>query len=129
MLVQIGPWCGFCFATLVALSTQVGAAWLLMLAFFLIGCGPVIWTITTVGIRQNVTPSHLLGRVSATIMMASAGARPIGAAAGYATYEFGGYAAVFGVALVLFGAQALMVGQTSLSHVEPPAHNFAAQSS
>lgn len=120
VLVQIGPWCGLAFASLITLSSMVQEPPVLMMAFFLIGCGPIIWTITTVGIRQAVTPPQMMGRVSATIMMASAGARPVGAGLGYLFFQTTGYAGVFTFALVLLGVQALMIGRTHLA-VKVPA--------
>lgn len=119
VLVQIGPWCGLAFASLIALSSRIQEPLVLMIAFFLIGCGPIIWTITTVGIRQAVTPPQMLGRVSATIMMASAGARPVGAGLGYICFQTTGYAGVFTLAFVLFGMQALMIGRTHLAVEDP----------
>ncbi|WMD21690.1 MFS transporter [Achromobacter seleniivolatilans] len=50
--------------------------------FFLFGAGPILWTITTTTLRQAVTPNALLGRVSAVILTATFGARPIGALIG-----------------------------------------------
>ena len=52
------------------------------LAFLLFGAGPILWTIGQTTLRQAVTPEAMLGRVSALIMMASWGARPVGAAIG-----------------------------------------------
>lgn len=52
--------------------------------FFLFGAGPILWTITTTTLRQAVTPNALLGRVSAVILTATFGARPIGALIGAA---------------------------------------------
>jgi hypothetical protein len=51
------------------------------LSFFLMGVGPILWVISTTTLRQTVTPSHLLGRVSA-INIAAYGSRPLGAAIG-----------------------------------------------
>ena len=114
-LVQIGPWCGFAFASLVITTMLVQTQLILFLAFFLIGTGPIVWTITTINIRQTVTPASLLGRVSAAIMFASAGGRPIGAGIGYIGFKLGGYPLVFAIALALFGTQALMIGRTTLA--------------
>lgn len=50
--------------------------------FFLFGAGPILWTITTTTLRQAITPNALLGRVSAVILTATFGARPIGALIG-----------------------------------------------
>lgn len=114
-LVRIGPYCGLIFAMLIALSSYWPNAWILYLAFFLIGVGPIIWTITTVGIRQAVTPHHLIGRVSATNMTLSAGARPLGAVLGYVFFGIGGYPAVFAIAVIVFGMQAIAIGRTTLA--------------
>ena len=51
-------------------------------AFTLFGAGPILWTIAQTTLRQAVTPGALLGRVSAIFMVASSGARPIGALLG-----------------------------------------------
>jgi predicted MFS family arabinose efflux permease len=48
-------------------------------AFFLFGFGPIVWTISTTALRQVVTPNDLIARVSSVIMMATFGARPLGA--------------------------------------------------
>jgi hypothetical protein len=45
------------------------------------GVGPILWVISTTTLRQVVTPSLLLGRVSA-INVATYGSRPLGAALG-----------------------------------------------
>ena len=54
------------------------------LAFFLFGAGPILWTIATTTLRQAVTPNAMLGRVSAVILTATFGARPVGALIGAA---------------------------------------------
>lgn len=115
ILIRIGPYCGFAFAGLVALTLVVPQPAILYLAFLAIGFGPTIWTVTTVGIRQAVTPFEFLGRVNATNMTISAGSRPIGAALGYALFTFSGYGEVFLLALVLFGVQAVLIGKTPLA--------------
>ena len=57
------------------------------LAFFLFGAGPILWTIATTTLRQAVTPNAMLGRVSAVILTATFGARPVGALIGAALAE------------------------------------------
>jgi len=58
----------------------VPSAMLVALAFFLFGAGPLMWIVSTMTLRQAVTPQFMLGRVSALFMTANTGARPIGAA-------------------------------------------------
>jgi hypothetical protein len=52
------------------------------LSYFLFGAGPIIWTITSTTLRQTVTPRAMIGRVTSINIVASTGARPLGAALG-----------------------------------------------
>jgi predicted MFS family arabinose efflux permease len=72
-------------ASAILLSTLVlpSGIWAAV-GFFLFGAGPILWTITTTTLRQAVTPNALLGRVSAVILTATFGARPVGALIGAA---------------------------------------------
>lgn len=81
-LVAVGPACGLAAALLMLLTAWVPHPALAGLSFFLFGAGPILWTIATTTLRQAVTPQALLGRVSAVIMTATFGARPVGAAIG-----------------------------------------------
>lgn len=51
-------------------------------AFFLFGAGPMVWTITSITLRQTVTPQRMIGRASSINMVGSLGVRPLGAALG-----------------------------------------------
>src|SRR6185503_9785685 len=102
------PVAGFV-ASLVMVTTIVAPSALLAGAsFFLMGAGPIIWVISTTTLRQTVTPSHLLGRVSALNIVAY-GARPIGAAIGAAVGGFYGAEACLVVACVGFALQAATI--------------------
>lgn len=79
-VVVIGPLAGLASALVMVLTIWVPSATLAALSFFLIGAGPLLWTISTTTLRQAVTPGELLGRVSSVIMTATYGARPVGAA-------------------------------------------------
>lgn len=70
-------------ASAILLSTLVlpSGIWAAV-GFFLFGAGPILWTITTTTLRQAVTHNALLGRVSAVILTATFGARPVGALIG-----------------------------------------------
>ncbi len=81
-LVVVGPCCGLAAALLMGATVWAPRPALAGLAFFLFGAGPILWTIATTTLRQAVTPQAMLGRVSALIMTATFGARPIGAAMG-----------------------------------------------
>ena len=81
-MIAIGPIAGVASALAMVLTVWFPSVALAGLSFFLIGAGPVLWTISTTTLRQTVTPGALLGRVSAVTLMATWGARPLGAAIG-----------------------------------------------
>ncbi|MGY2050585.1 MFS transporter [Methylobacterium sp. JK268] len=81
-MIAVGPASALT-ASLLMLATLIHpSGTLAALALFLFGAGPILWTITTTTLRQSVTPAAMLGRVSAVVMTATFGARPLGAAAG-----------------------------------------------
>ncbi|WP_342066051.1 MFS transporter [Achromobacter kerstersii] len=81
-MIALGPLSALA-ASAILLSTLAYASgpWAAV-GFFLFGAGPILWTITTTTLRQAVTPNALLGRVSAVILTATFGARPVGALIG-----------------------------------------------
>ena len=89
------------------------SAWLAGASFFLLGAGPVLWVVSSTTLRQTVTPSAMLGRVSALFLTVNAGARPLGAAlgAGIAALVGGdpGLKACIVVMALGFAAQALII--------------------
>ena len=107
-VIALGPVTGFVAAVVMALTTLVPTPLLAGLSFFLLGVGPILWVISTTTLRQSVTPPHLLGRVSAINIMAY-GARPLGAALGALVGDAYGAEACLYLAVVGFGAQALVI--------------------
>ena len=100
-------------ACLLGSLAQPGAA-LPVAGFFLFGVGPILWTIGQTTLRQAITPSAMLGRVSALMMMATAGARPIGAAiGGVVAFELGLPAAIM-LAAAGFGVQAWVIAASAV---------------
>jgi len=81
VVIVIGPLFGLAAALVMVSTIWMPVPALAGLSFFLIGVGPILWTIGTTTLRQMVTPSLLLGRVSA-INIATYGSRPLGAAVG-----------------------------------------------
>jgi len=81
-MIALGPLGGFCGACLMLLTLWAPSFWLACAAFFAFGIGPILWVITTMTLRQAVTPNAMLGRVSALILTATYGARPVGALIG-----------------------------------------------
>lgn len=104
--IQVGPVAGFLAALSLAATLVLPSAALAALCFFLIGAGPMVWTITTTTLRQSVTPAAMLGRVSAVFLTVNAGARPVGAAIGGLIGASWGESACLLVALGGFALQA-----------------------
>ena len=107
-VIALGPVTGFVAAVVLALTTFIPSAALAGFGFFLLGVGPILWVISTVTLRQSVTPPRLLGRVSA-INILSYGARPVGAALGAVVGGLYGAEWCLYLAVLIFGAQALVI--------------------
>jgi predicted MFS family arabinose efflux permease len=107
-VIALGPVTGFVAAATMALTTVIPSAGLAALSFFLLGVGPILWVISTTTLRQSVTPSRLLGRVSA-INILSYGARPLGSALGALIGWLAGAEACLYLATAIFAAQALVI--------------------
>ena len=103
--IQFGPALSVLAAGLMAATLLVPSAIVAGCSFFVFGFGPIIWTITTTTLRQNVTPATSLGRVSAIFLTVNAGARPVGAAIGGLIGASFGESACLLVALVGFFVQ------------------------
>jgi predicted MFS family arabinose efflux permease len=108
-VVVLGPLAGLASALVMTLTIWVPSAWLAALSFFLIGAGPLLWTIGTTTLRQAVTPNEMLGRVSAVIVTATYGSRPVGAAIGALVGGAYGAEACIVVAALGFLVQALVI--------------------
>lgn len=104
-LIAAGPLCALA-ASLILLSTLAlpSGLWAAT-GFFLFGAGPILWTIATTTLRQAITPNALLGRVSAVILTATFGARPVGALIGAALASRLGLEACLWVSSAGFAAQ------------------------
>jgi predicted MFS family arabinose efflux permease len=107
-VVGIGPVCG-----LLSALTITSLAWwpsqvLACVGFFLLGSGPMLWTVSTTTLRQKVTPAALMGRVSAVSVLAF-GARPVGALLAAVVGSYWGAWPCLVLASVLFTVQAVLV--------------------
>lgn len=99
---------------LAAASHGILALPLAVAAQLLVGCGPMMWLVCQLSIRQAVTPRALLGRVGATLQVANYGVRPFGALAGGWLAAQHGPAAGIALAGGLFAASAAVVLLTGL---------------
>ncbi len=107
-VIGLGPVTGFVAAVVMASTTFIASPWLAGLSFFLLGVGPILWVISTTTLRQSVTPSRLLGRVSAINIM-SYGARPLGSLLGAVVGGLYGAETCLYLSAAIFGAQALVI--------------------
>lgn len=112
--ILVGPLAALCAAAVMALTIHWPHPALALLSFFLFGAGPVLWSITTMTLRQAVTPAGMLGRVSALIMTATFGARPIGAAIGALIAQRFGAPTCLLVALAAFALQFVVIASSAI---------------
>jgi predicted MFS family arabinose efflux permease len=108
VVIGLGPVTGFVASAVIALTTVFPTPLLAGLGFFLLGAGPILWVISTTTLRQSVTPSRLLGRVSAINVLAS-GARPLGAGLGALVGTLWGAEACLYLAVAGFGLQMTVI--------------------
>ena len=113
-MIVIGPLAGFTAAVVMLLTLWFPTVLLAGLSFFLFGAGPILWSITTMTLRQAVTPNAMLGRVSALIMTATFGSRPIGAAIGAVVAARFGAPACLAVAVAGFLIQLLVISASNV---------------
>lgn len=82
------------------------AAWHLGAAIFVLDLGAMLFFINYLTLRQSVTPDHLLGRVTSTMIFLSIAGAPLGSLAGGAMAELFGLRTTIGVA----GAGTIVLG-------------------
>ncbi|OYU83176.1 MAG: MFS transporter, partial [Burkholderiales bacterium PBB5] len=123
-VVVVGP-----VFSVLAMATMVAtllwpSGWLAGLSFFLFGVGPILWTISSVTLRQTVTPHAMLGRVSSIFLTVNMGARPVGAALGGLVGAQFGAGACLVLALAGFCVQLAVIVLSpvgALKNLPPPA--------
>ena len=123
--IMLGP-----FVSVLAMATMVSTllwphAFVAGLSFFFFGVGPIIWTITSMTLRQTVTPSAMLGRVSALFLTVNMGARPLGATLGGVVGAAWGESACLVLALAGFVVQAIVITASDVRNLHdlPPRVN------
>jgi predicted MFS family arabinose efflux permease len=114
----IGPLCGFSASVLMSATLYFPHVWMACVSFFLLGAGPVMWTIGSTTLRQAITPHAMLGRVSAIMNTATYGARPIGALLGAALATQTGVSACLLVSTVAFAIQLAIIATSPVTHLE-----------
>lgn len=107
--VILGPMVSVVAAFVMVATLTWHSGMLAALSFFLFGVGPIVWTISSTTLRQTVTPSAMLGRVTSMFLTANMGARPLGAAIGGVVGAQGGVVASLWLAAAGFVIQALII--------------------
>lgn len=108
-MIVLGPLAGLLGALMMLATLWVPSGAVAGASFFLFGAGPILWTITTTTLRQAVTPLNMLGRVSALVMTATFGARPLGAAVGAIVAARSGVGACLVLSAIGFAIQLLVI--------------------
>ena len=116
--IQVGPAVAVAAAATMAATLVVPTASLAALSFFLFGAGPMVWVITSTTLRQSVTASAMLGRVSAVFLTVNAGARPVGAALGGVVGALWGEPACLLLALAGFMLQAAIIFGSRIARLQ-----------
>jgi predicted MFS family arabinose efflux permease len=105
----VGPFCGLAASLTMVATLAVPSFWLAALSFFLVGAGPILWVVGSTTLRQAITPSAMMGRVSALNSTATYGARPVGALLGAVVSAHYGMDACLVVAALGFVVQAAII--------------------
>jgi predicted MFS family arabinose efflux permease len=112
--IQLGPAVSVMAAATMVATLLMPSGVMAAASFFLIGVGPIIWTITSTTLRQSITPDRMLGRVSSVFLTVNAGARPVGAALGGVVGAAWGEPACLWLALAGFVIQAAVIFASAL---------------
>lgn len=102
LILFFGPASSCLASILLALSPSTGGIALPVMAFALLGFGPILWFVCQNSIRQLVTPAGLLGRVGSVIQVAIYGVRSIGALVGGLVAAHAGFGAALALIIILF---------------------------
>ncbi|MBP0593068.1 MFS transporter [Paraburkholderia sp. LEh10] len=107
--LMVGPFCGLAASLAMVATLAVPSFWLAAASFFLLGAGPILWTVGSTTLRQAITPASMMGRVSALNSTATYGARPLGALLGAAISAHLGMDACLVAAALGFAVQASII--------------------
>jgi predicted MFS family arabinose efflux permease len=108
-MLLVGPFCGLAASLVMVATLAVPSFWLAAASFFLMGAGPILWTVGSTTLRQAITPASMMGRVSALNSTATYGARPVGALLGAAISARFGMDACLVAAALGFAVQAWII--------------------
>ncbi len=116
--IQLGPAASVLAAGAMVATLAMPTGAMAAVSFFLFGLGPTIWVITSMTLRQTVTPGAMLGRVSALFLTVNMGARPLGAALGGFVGATWGEPACLWLSLAGFGVQLWIILRSRVSQLQ-----------
>ncbi len=116
--IQLGPATSVLAAGAMVATLGMPTGVMAAVSFFLYGLGPTIWVITSMTLRQTVTPGAMLGRVSALFLTVNMGARPLGAALGGFVGATWGEPACLWLSLAGFGVQLWIILRSRVSQLQ-----------
>lgn len=116
--IQLGPAASVMAAGAMVATLAMPTGAMAAVSFFLFGLGPTIWVITSMTLRQTVTPGAMLGRVSALFLTVNMGARPLGAALGGFVGATWGEPACLWLSLAGFGVQLWIILRSRVSQLQ-----------
>lgn len=116
--IQLGPAASVLAAGAMVATLAMPTGAMAAVSFFLFGLGPTIWVITSMTLRQTVTPGAMLGRVSALFLTVNMGARPLGAALGGFVGATWGESACLWLSLAGFGVQLSIILRSRVSQLQ-----------
>lgn len=116
--IQLGPAASVLAAGAMVATLAMPTGAMAAVSFFLFGLGPTIWVITSMTLRQTVTPGAMLGRVSALFLTVNMGARPLGAALGGFVGATWGEPACLWLSLAGFGVQLSIILRSRVSQLQ-----------
>ncbi|MEX3974849.1 MFS transporter [Paraburkholderia caribensis] len=108
-MLLVGPFCGLAASLVMVATLAVPSFWPAAASFFLLGAGPILWTVGSTTLRQAITPAGMMGRVSALNSTATYGARPVGALLGATISARFGMDACLVAAALGFAVQAWII--------------------
>lgn len=116
--ILLGPYFSVLAALTMALTLWWPQGWLAGLSYFLFGSGPIVWVITSTTLRQTVTPRAMIGRVTSINIVASTGARPLGAALGGVVGTYFPTSVSLWAVVVGFALQALIISASRMRSLQ-----------
>ncbi|OMR48057.1 MFS transporter [Burkholderia pseudomallei] len=118
VVLTIGPVGGLVASLVMAVSIFAPSFWLAASSFFLLGAGPILWSVASTTLRQAITPPAMLGRVCAINGTATYGARPLGALVGAVVAARFGIDACIWASVGGFVIQAAVIVRSAVSRLE-----------